>query len=135
MTSSPEHAWGSGSDKKGLVAVLKSMAAEMETMLEAIERLRSNGYRTDWYAQNGHLHCRGCQLTTDPSRVVVDDIVRFEGDSDPGDEAILFALGTSDGHHGIYITAYGPETPTADLDVVAALQSNHPRNYDPKSDQ
>ena len=99
----------------------------METIREAIERLRAVGYTIDWQSTGeGRLRCIACGLTVEPSMVRIDEVVRFEGVSDPGDEAILFALSTDDGHQGIYTTAYGLDTPTRDLDVVAALDPRRP---------
>ena len=49
----------------------------------------------------------------DPADVVIDHILRFEGQSDPGDMTILFALQAPSGDRGLYSTASGaPLRPT-----------------------
>ena len=68
-------------------------SGQMETMSEATERLRAAGYVENWIAEGGMLRCFTCPAIYDPELVSVDEVVRFEGPSDPGDEAILFALG------------------------------------------
>ncbi len=40
----------------------------------------------------GKLRCAECATGHDPERLTVDRAIRFEGASDPGDEAVLFAL-------------------------------------------
>ncbi len=84
---------------------------EMETLQQAIARLRVLGYTQDWYAKDGSLRCGTCDATYDPATVTVDHIVRFEGTSDPGDEAILFALTAECSHRGLYSAAYGADCP------------------------
>lgn len=101
------------------------MTESMETMTDAMRRLRSQGYTRDWYARDGALWCSGCGGRVDPSSVEIDEIVRFEGESDPGDQAILHALTGPSSHRGLYSAAYGPSTPSADAAVMVALRSTH----------
>ena len=62
----------------------------METLLEAIARLRMLGYRLDFAAApGGRLHCGGRAEDLDAAALTVDETVRFEGASDPDGEAIL----------------------------------------------
>lgn len=94
---------------------------QMETMSEATARLRAAGYVENWIAEDGKLRCLTCTATYDPVSVTVDEVVRFEGPSDPGDEAILFALSGPCGHRGQFSAAYGPETSVEDVRVIVAL--------------
>lgn len=93
----------------------------METLSQAMERLRRDGYRASWRAEDGALVCGEDDQRHDPSTMTVDEVVRFEGASDPGDESALFALTAPSGTRGLYEIAYGPDTPTDDLAVVRAL--------------
>jgi hypothetical protein len=94
----------------------------MEMMLEAIARLRALGYDLDLVAvSGGGLQCASCGEITDAATVTVDETVRFEGDSNPDDEAILIAVTTRCGHRGLYSAAFGPDTPAADSAVLRAL--------------
>jgi hypothetical protein len=94
----------------------------METLTEAIERLRGRGFTVDFSAApGGLLRCEECGSEFDPALLHIDEIVRFEGESDPGDESILFALSGTCGHVGLYSTAYGSDAAPEDIAVVAAL--------------
>ena len=90
--------------------------ASMETLTEAIRRLRTAGYATDFFASpEGNLVCRSCGHSHDPETIEIRETVRFEGDSNPDDEAILLALSGADGCLGQFKAAFGPPMATADL--------------------
>jgi len=94
----------------------------METMLDAIMRLRAAGYRLDLVAApGGRLRCEQCGDITDAADVALDETVRFEGDSNPDDEGILIAISARCGHRGLYSAAFGPDTPSDDAQVLRAL--------------
>jgi hypothetical protein len=94
----------------------------VETLTEAIERLRGKGFLSDFSAvAGGQLRCEQCGAEFDPSALHIDEIVRFEGTSDPGDESILFALSGPCGHAGLYSAAYGPNATPEDAAVAAVL--------------
>lgn len=97
----------------------------METLTEAIERLRAEGYTADFSAtEDGKLHCRSCDVTEDPANMQIDDTVRFEGTSNPDDEAILVAISCASGCRGLYSSAYGPSTPPDDVAVLQRLPND-----------
>lgn len=92
----------------------------MEGLLEAIARLRSAGYVADMFASpDGDLVCRSCGTSHDPESMQICETVRFGGDSNPDDEAILLAVSTVDGCRGQFAAAFGPAAAAAD---TVALQ-------------
>lgn len=103
--------------------------AAMETLSEAVRRLTDAGYERHLYPVDGHLVCGRCGAQFDPSTLSVDEIVRFEGASDPDDQAILFALDAGRGHRGLYSSAYGAATSTDDVDVLVALPNRSDDRY------
>lgn len=96
----------------------------METLTEAIDRLRAEGYEADFFAtDDGMLACRACDAVEDPATMQIDDTVRFEGESNPDDEAILLAISCGCGCRGLYSAGYGPSTSRADVAVLQRLAS------------
>jgi hypothetical protein len=94
----------------------------VETLTDAITRLRGVGFTRDFFAvAGGKLRCEECNAEFDAAALKIDEIVRFEGESDPGDESILFALSGSCGHAGLFSAAYGPDSTPEDAEVVALL--------------
>jgi hypothetical protein len=93
----------------------------METLSEAIKRLTGAGYVHDLRAVGGQLVCDRCGSRFDPSETTVNDVVRFEGISDPDDQAILYALGTVNGPLGLYAAAYGVAASADHISVARRL--------------
>jgi hypothetical protein len=89
-----------------------------DTLTEAISRLRADGYADDLAAtDDGRLACAQSGVVEDPVTMRIDHTVRFEGVSDPGDQAILLAVACHRGTRGLYSAAYGPATPASDAAV------------------
>ena len=65
------------------------------TVLEAIERLRSDGYDADFSHGDG-LRCERCGRSHRVDGVDIEAALRVEGASDPADEAIVLGLRCTD---------------------------------------
>lgn len=97
----------------------------METLSEAMTRLEQDGYTESVAAHDdGKLHCSGCKAVCEAANVTIDAMVRFEGDSNPDDEAVLFALNCGE-HKALYSVAFGPDTPPNDIAAVRSLTKRH----------
>jgi hypothetical protein len=100
----------------------------METLSQAVERLTAAGYRDDFRAEPGGLRALGTGCIHAPESLVIDELVRFEGASDPEDEAILFALRCAKhGTRGTYVAAYGPSMDPLDAEMVRRLRDGRRR--------
>ena len=78
------------------------------TLSETMNELRKEGYVEDFNLQQNCLECRNGQFKIFSEEFKVDKFFRFEGDSNPSDAAILYAI-SSDVHQlkGILVNAYG----------------------------
>ena len=95
----------------------------MDTLSDAVRRLQADGYTGNWFATPDHnLACDETGEVVDPGDVVIDHILRFEGQSDPGDMSILFALQTPAGSKGLYSAPFGAEMPAEDSEVISRMQ-------------
>jgi len=95
---------------------------QLETVTDALTRLRADGYTSDFFATDqGELACRGCDRTMNPADVRIDQTIRFEGDTNPDDQDIVFAIECDSGCKGVYSAAYGPATPPEDAAVLHQL--------------
>jgi hypothetical protein len=92
----------------------------METMREALARLEARGFERAFRADlDGRLEASG-QAPLAPEALVIVEVVRFEGESDPGDESVLFALRTPDDRiRGTFVARYGTQIDPA---CAAALE-------------
>jgi hypothetical protein len=78
------------------------------TMVEILEKLKAKGYTEDFNITGPALECKSKSICILPSEFEVDEVFRFEGQTNPSDEAILYAV--SSGKHnlkGVVINSYG----------------------------
>jgi hypothetical protein len=94
----------------------------LEALGEAIERLGGRGFKRSLRARGGALQDVETGARYEPEALSIDEIVRFEGDTDPAEELVLFALRGADGAPlGTYASLYGPATSPEDADVIHRL--------------
>ncbi|MEZ5238981.1 MAG: hypothetical protein R2716_08515 [Microthrixaceae bacterium] len=93
----------------------------METMAEATNRLARSGYTAQFLVHHDGVECRECHCTVGPEELTVDETVRFEGMSNPDDEAVLFAISAECGHKGTLVASYGPDMTADEAAMVSRL--------------
>lgn len=109
-------------------ATVVLMPREMETLSEAVERLTAAGYQDDFRAEPGGLRAVGTHCLHEPEALIIEEVVRFEGASDPGDEAVLFALRCKiHGIKGTYVVTFGPSVDPLDVEMVGRLTDGRQR--------
>jgi len=80
----------------------------LDTLTEAIQSLRMEGYIEDFELKDNKLQSLGNRLSIRNHEFIVDKYFRFEGETDPSDESILYAISSSVyGLKGILVSAYG----------------------------
>lgn len=80
----------------------------LTTLQEAMQGFRDKGYDKDFRLQkDGRLMINGTNKTFGPEDIRIHDELRFEGDSNPDDMSILYALETSSGEKGLVVNGYG----------------------------
>ncbi|MCX6213283.1 phosphoribosylpyrophosphate synthetase [Spirosoma sp.] len=78
-----------------------------DTLTEALEGLRKQGFTQDYNLKSDHLHCQPDNIELRPADFDVVDVYRFEGPTDPGDEMVLYAIEAKNGNKGTLVDAYG----------------------------
>lgn len=89
---------------------------EMTSLTTVEKKLKSQGYTHDFTVQDDRLNTmdNDSARTFNPEETTIVDYFRFEGESNPDDSAILYAIETTDGTKGTISSAYGAY---ADQDV------------------
>jgi hypothetical protein len=100
----------------------------MESLREALERLSARGYDTEFVVRGRLLTCIGCDAPVGAGDVVIDDLVRFEGESDPDEELVVYAISSGPcGRKGTLTVGFGPEIDSEDLEIVLQLRDGRRR--------
>lgn len=78
------------------------------TLSGTMNELRKEGYVEDFNLQQNCLECRDGQFKVFADEFKIDKFFRFEGQSNPSDQAILYAI-SSDKHNlkGVLVNGYG----------------------------
>jgi len=76
-------------------------------MTEKLAALEEKGYHTQFKFEDGVLKDRSSQKNYQAQELTIDEEFRFEGESNPGDMSILYAISTKDGTKGSVVDAYG----------------------------
>lgn len=71
----------------------------------AINDLKQRGYTEDFNLKNNCIVCSDQQFNA--NEFEIKEVYRFEGDSDPGDEAIVLGIESTNGLKGILVNGYG----------------------------
>lgn len=84
------------------------MNTDFDTMVDAINRLRKEGYSHDFNLTSTCLQCAEPDMSLHPEDFLIDRIFRFDGMTNPDDESILYAISSDKyGIKGILVNAYG----------------------------
>lgn len=79
----------------------------MKTLVSVLGHLASLGFETQFKVTELGLSSLKTQKIFQSDEVEVVHFYRFEGESDPDDNAILYAITTNDGEKGTLVDAYG----------------------------
>lgn len=80
----------------------------MASLVETISQLRTEGYTEDFNLEPHCLECREGQLQLLHDEFHIDKVYRFDDNSDPDDQSVLYAI-SSDKHKikGLLVNGYG----------------------------
>lgn len=79
----------------------------MKTVLEIIKSLRNEGYINDFRISGKIIKSDTTGKTYRPGELIIEKTERYEGDSNPSDNAVIYVLTAKDGAKGILIDSYG----------------------------
>ena len=86
---------------------------EMTTMSSVLEKLRLKRQDNEFTLTDGGFNCNSDKMYQ-PEDLTIIKTYRFEGDSDPSDNAIIYIIEANDGLVGYSIDSYGAYSNNAD---------------------
>ena len=96
-----------------------------DTLSEAVNDLQRRGYTDELSLAENGVVCDQRGLTLDPDVFEIDEFHRFEGNSDPEDQSIVYAISSATHHlKGLLISAYGPDASSLTQAMVRKLATH-----------
>ena len=90
-----------------------------DTVTAAINGLRSRGYDLDFNISENCLICKDARFAAEDFEI--SEVYRFEGDSDPADEAVVYGITSNKGHSGVLVTGYGASAEGIGAEIAKKL--------------
>ncbi|HLT73236.1 MAG TPA: hypothetical protein VKZ75_11325, partial [Cyclobacteriaceae bacterium] len=78
-----------------------------ESLVDALADLKNRGYNIDFRKDPRWLYCYVFDLWITPEQFNVDEVYRFEHDSNPDDSAVVYAISSYSGIKGTLVDSYG----------------------------
>lgn len=102
---------------------------EMTTLVECINVLRERGYIHNFTATQKGTILDNAKKEYAPQEAKISSFYRFEGESDPGDSSILYAIETNSGEKGILINSYGSTSDTMVTGFIEKVEDIHKKAH------
>lgn len=97
-----------------------------ETVTQAVSGLAERGYKVNLNLSSDRLTADGHAIGLNPNEFNIDEIHRFEGDTDPGDEMVVYAISAeSIGMKGVLVNAFGVYSDQISDELMAKLKQSH----------
>src|SRR4051812_38517146 len=79
----------------------------MKSLATCLQRVVTEGYTEDFKITDEGLETQHKPSSYKPEEIQIVNFFRFEGESDPDDNAIMYVIETNDGTKGTLIDEYG----------------------------
>jgi hypothetical protein len=90
-----------------------------DTVSEALTGLKRRGFDLDFNLHENCLICHDEKFDVNDFEIM--ETHRFEGDTDPSDEAIVYAIESKNGKKGVLVNGYGISADTMGSEIVKKL--------------
>ena len=101
---------------------MEHLQPSFDTVTEALNWLNRQGFTADLNLSDDCVLFNNGEQTLSLNEIIIEYFFRFEGDTDPGDENILYAI-TSDEYNikGVLRNAFGMYTDTISNEMIRKL--------------
>ncbi len=93
-----------------------------DTVSSTLNSLKSRGYSRDFNIKFDRLICSDSGEYLNPSEFEITEVFRFEGETNPSDEAVVYAVESHDGKmKGVVVSAYGTYSDPISEEMIRKL--------------
>lgn len=96
---------------------------DLKTLSQCMNSLKKFGFEKDFQATANGISAAGFDEVYKPEDVKIVNFYRFEGETDPADSAVLYAIETTDGEKGTLSDSYGAYADKAVSDFIVAVEN------------
>ncbi|HMS64623.1 MAG TPA: hypothetical protein PKD83_05140 [Ignavibacteria bacterium] len=99
----------------------------MAPLVKILHQLKEKGYTADFLLTNEGILSKTTNEVFKPEDLIIEKVYRFEGNSNPDDMAVMYAINAGSGTKGVIIDAYGTyenENLTEFLKNVKIIENN-----------
>ena len=90
------------------------------TVSEALSKFKQQGFILDFNLQENCIACGEQKFEAEEFEIV--DVYRYEGNSDPADEAAVYAIESKSGVKGVLVTGYGVSLDKISTSILKKLR-------------
>ncbi len=101
---------------------------QFSSLIEALDDLRARGFTSDFDLKTDRLRCPSTELELHPEDFEIVEYYRFEGETNPADSAIVYAIKGKNGLNGVLVNAYGVYADPISSALAAKLAIQPPAN-------
>jgi len=95
---------------------------QYDTVVSAINGLKERGYNLDFNIDFDKIKCAQNDRCLNPAEFEITEVHRFEGDSNPSDEDVVYAVASKDGElKGVVTSAFGTYADSVSTDMIKKL--------------
>jgi len=96
-----------------------------ESLVDALKDLKARGYTQYFEMEYSCIYCGLLDLRLNPEEFTVDEVYRFEDDSNPDDGSVLYVISSTAGVKGTLVDAYGVYADNMSFDMAMRLENHN----------
>lgn len=93
-----------------------------DTVTEALSDMKLRGFTLDFNIAFDKLICSNNEVCLNPQEFEITEVYRFEGETDPGDENVVYGIESKDGQiKGTFSSAFGTYAESLSAEMIQKL--------------
>jgi len=99
------------------------MKYQYDTLIEALNGLKKRGFTYDFNVQEDKLYCSEKHCSFNPDEFEVIEFHRFEGESNPADSSIVYAIQSEKNNiKGVLVNAFGAYSDSSTSNLISKIK-------------
>jgi hypothetical protein len=95
-----------------------------DTITAAVNGLKQRGFNLDFNLAENCIICHEEKFNPEDFEIV--EVYRFEGNTDPADEAVVYAIASKNGLKGVLVSGYGISADPMSAEMARKLNMHKP---------